>query len=182
MTMKEFLKNQRKKGVLFFLAGFFLGGILYYMCQEPMKQLLETMKQDMALWASEEQNFLQAYLFVIWERGKVLFIVWLAGFTKIYKAFCGAFLSFCGMQTGFLLLFFFSLYGTKGVLLWLSSGVPQLFVYIPLYLFSFYRIFERRREKNMPSLLFVFVFFLFGCFLEAKFNVPLVKFVHSLVT
>ena len=75
MSFKEFIKNRKKKAVLFFLAGFFSGGILYYLCQKPAGEALAHMEENMLLWAMEEQDFVQALLFVLWERGKVFSVL-----------------------------------------------------------------------------------------------------------
>lgn len=179
MTFFEFIKSRRKKAVLFFLAGFFSGGILYYLCQKPAGETLASMEENVLIWASEEQDFLQALLFVIWERGKVFSVLWLAGYTKIYKVYIRVFIAYAGLQSGFLLTFFIMLRGTKGILFWLVSGTPHLLVLVPLYLYSFYRICERRREKVMPAVLFIIVCFLLSCFLEAKVNLPLVQWMYS---
>lgn len=179
MTFLEFIKSWRKKAVLFFLAGFFSGGILYYLCQEPAADALASLEENMVLWAEEETEFVQVLLFVLWERGKVLSVLWLAGYTKIYKAYICAFLVYVGMQSGFLLTFFVVFRGTKGLLYWLVSGFPHLLLLAPLYVYSFYRIFERKREKVMPALLFIVVCFVVSCVLEARFNVPLVQWVYQ---
>lgn len=179
MTFLEFVKSRRKKAVLFFLAGFFSGGILYYLCQKPAGELLVQMEENMVLWAAEEQDFFQAFLFILWERGKVFSVLWLAGYTKIYKPYTAAFITYVGIQSGFLLTFFVTIRGTKGILYWLAAGCPQLFFLVPLYIYSFYRIFERRREKAMPAVLLILLVFVASCFLEAKINIPLIQWLYG---
>ena len=169
MSFKEFIKSRKKKAVLFFLAGFFSGGILYYLCQKPAGEELAHMEENMLLWAMEEQDFVQALLFVLWERGKVFSVLWLAGYTKIYKFYIRAFIMFT---------FFVTLRGTKGILFWLITGVPHLFFLIPLYIYSFYRILERRREKQMPAVIVILLVFVLSCVLEARINVPLVQWMY----
>lgn len=179
MTFLEFAKSRRKKAVLFFLAGFFSGGILYYLCQKPAGEILAQMEENMVLWAAEEQDFFQALLFILWERGKVFSVLWLAGYTKIYKLYTAAFIAYTGMQSGFLLTFFVMIRGTKGILYWLATGCPQLFFLVPLYIYSFYRIFERRREKAAPAVFLILFVFLAGCLLEAKINIPLIQWLYG---
>lgn len=179
MNFFEFIKSRRKKAVLFFLAGFFSGGILYYLCQEPASEALETLEANMLLWASEEQAFLSAFLFILWERGKVFSVLWLAGYTKIYKAYVCAFLVFVGIQSGFLLTFFVMRRGAKGTLYWLAAGCPQLLLLVPLYVYSFYRIFERRKEKSVSAVIFILLCFVTSCVLEARFNVPLLRWIYA---
>lgn len=179
MTFFEFIKSRRKKAVLFFLAGFFSGGILYYLCQQPAADALAALEENMLLWAEEEREFIQVFLFVLWERGKVLSVLWLAGYTKLYKAYICAFLVYTGIQSGFLLTFFVVTRGARGMLFWLATGFPHLLLLAPLYVYSFYRIFERKRDKAMPAVLFVAVCFVVSCVLEARFNVPLVQWVYT---
>lgn len=177
MNFKEFIKSRKKKAVLFFLAGFFSGGILYFLCQKPAGETLAGMQENLMLWAEGEQDFFQALLFIVWERGKAFFVLWLAGYTKIYKAYICAFITYVGMQWGFLLTFFLMMRGTRGIVCWLVSGVPHLFLLVPLYIYSFYRIFEKKRKKAMPAVIFIIFVFLLSCVLEAKVNIPLLQWV-----
>lgn len=179
MSFREFIKSRRKKAVLFFLAGFFSGGIFYYLCKEPAAESLASMKESMVLWASEQQDFWQALLFFLWERGKVLAVLWLAGYTKIYKVYISAFITYIGVQAGFLLMFFVMLRGARGILCWLASGFPHFLVLVPLYVYSFYWVFERRRQKLMPAFLLVVLCFVGSCVLEARFNVPLLQWMYA---
>lgn len=179
MTFFDFVKSRRKKAVLFFLTGFFSGGILYYLCQQPAGDALAALEEDMEIWASGEQEFIRAFLFVLWERGKSFSVLWLAGYTKIYKAYICAFLVYAGLHSGFLLTFFVMVRGTRGILFWLASGCPQLIAFVPLYIYSFYCIFERRKDKMAPAFILIVMCFLIGCVLEARGNVPLMKWMYS---
>ncbi len=172
MTFLEFIKSRRRKAVLFFLAGFFSGGILYYLCQKPAGDALAALEENMVLWAAQEREFFQVFLFILWERSKVFAVLWLAGYTKICKTYICAFLIYTGIQSGFLLTFFIMIRGTRGLLYWLASGFP-------LYIYSFYRLFERKREKQTPAILFITVCFITACLLEAKFNVPLIQWLYK---
>lgn len=179
MTFWEFIKSRRKKAVLFFLAGFFAGGILNYLCRKSAGGEFSKMEENLVLWASQTQDFWQAFLFLFWERGKVFSVLWLAGYTKIYRIYIRAFITYAGIQAGFLLTFFIMLRGVKGVVLWLASGFPHLLLLLPLYLYSFYRIFERRRGKIMPALLLVVLVFAASCVLEARVNIPLFRWMFT---
>lgn len=179
MYFFEFLKSRRKKAVLFFLAGFFAGGILYYLCREPAGEALAALEENMALWASEEQDFLSVFLFVLWERGKVFSVTWLAGYTKICRAYICAFIVYAGIQSGFLFFFFVMVRGVNGILYWLASGFPHLLIFVPLYVYSFYRVCECRRDRVMPAAIFVVICFVAGCVLEARFNIPLMRWMYG---
>ena len=88
MTFFEFIKSRRRKAALFFLAGFFSGGILYYLCREPAGDALAALEENMLVWASGEQDFFQALFFILWERGKVFCVLWrdIQRFTRLILA------------------------------------------------------------------------------------------------
>lgn len=179
MTMKEFIKSRRKKAVLLFFAGFFAGGILYFLCQNPAADALNQAQENLLLWTAEKQKFLETLLFVLWERGKVFSILWLAGNTKIYKTYICAFITYVSLQSGFLLTFFIMMRGMKGILYWFVSGMPHLLLLVPLYIYSFFRICEKRRDKSVAAVVFIVIIFVVSCLLEAKVNVPLMQWVYE---
>ena len=160
MTFAEFIKSRKKRAILLFLAGFFFGGILYYICLEPAGDQLKAMGENVVLWAEGEVSFWETFPFIIWERGKVFALLWLVGYTKIYKGYIRVFLMYVGMQAGFMLLFFVLSKGVGGVLLWLGTGIPHLFLLVPVYLYSFYRIYERRRERSVAAVVVIVICFL----------------------
>lgn len=41
MALFEFIKDRKRKAVLFFLTGFFSGGILYFLCNDAAADLYE---------------------------------------------------------------------------------------------------------------------------------------------
>ncbi len=41
MALFEFIKDRKRKAVLFFLTGFFSGGILYFLCKDAAADLYE---------------------------------------------------------------------------------------------------------------------------------------------
>ncbi len=179
MTFAEFIKSRKKGAILLFLAGFFFGGILYYICLEPAGDQLMEMNENILLWAEEEVSFWESFPFILWERGKVFVLLWLAGYTKIYKSYVQGFLMYAGMQAGFLLLFFVLSQGAGGVLLWMGTGIPHLFLLVPLYLYSFYRIYERRREKSVAAVVVIVIWFLVSCLMETWGNIPLLQWLYT---
>ncbi len=179
MTFAEFVKSWRKRAVLLFLAGFFFGGILYYLCQEPAAESLASMEEKMAVWAGENTDFWKSLLFIIWERGKVFSLLWLIGYTKLYKGYILVFITYVGMQSGFMLTFFLVTRGVKGLLHWTVLGTPQVLFLVPLYVYSFYYIFERRRKKAAPAAVFWKFVFLFCGIFEAKVNMARVRWVYG---
>ncbi len=179
MTFAEFIRSRRKRAILLFLAGFFLGGIIYYLCVGPAGDQLAAMGENVVLWAQQEISFWNTLPFIIWERGKIFVLLWLVGYTKGYKGYVQGFVVYAGVQAGFMLLFFVLSQGVGGLLLWLGAGIPHLLLLVPLYLYSFYRIYERRRERSVAAVVMIVVCFLASCLLEAWGNVPLMQWLYT---
>lgn len=178
MGFQEFIKSQKKKAILFFLAGFFSGGLLFYLCRQPMGEALSQMEENLIFWASVEQSVWETLFILIWDRGKTLGILWLAGFTGIRKIYIGACIVCSGIQSGFLLFYFLLFRGARGVFFWGASSVLHLLFLCPLYLYSFYHICEKKREKRVPVLLVTLVLFVLSCVLETKVGVPLIQWMY----
>ncbi len=180
MTFREFLRGRRKRAVLLLLAGFFSGGILYYLCQGPAETALASMEESAFLWAEQDEQFWSAFLFVLWERGKTFGVLWIAGFTPMYRFFIRAFIVYAGIQCGFLFAFFLVGHGLRGLLLWAVNGIPHLILLVPLYLYSFFYLYEKRRGgKRVPAVILIVIVFLAAVFLEARVNVPLMRWAYQ---
>ena len=82
MALFEFIKDRKRKAVLFFLTGFFSGGILYFLCNGAAADLYEELWQNIKNWMQEKSPFLSNFLYSLWKRGKVAFIIFLAGNTR----------------------------------------------------------------------------------------------------
>ena len=50
MALFEFIKDRKRKAVLFFLTGFFSGGILYFLCNDAAADLYEELWQNIKNW------------------------------------------------------------------------------------------------------------------------------------
>ena len=85
MALFEFIKDRKRKAVLFFLTGFFSGGILYFLCKDAAADLYEELWQNIKNWIQEKSPFLSNFLYSLWKRGKVTFIIFLAGNTRWNK-------------------------------------------------------------------------------------------------
>ena len=57
MTLFDFIKDRKRKAVLFFLTGFFSGGILYFLCREAAADAYEELWQNVKIWITEEMPF-----------------------------------------------------------------------------------------------------------------------------
>ena len=53
MALFEFIKDRKRKTVLFFLTGFFSGGILYFLCNDAAADLYEELWQNIKNWMQE---------------------------------------------------------------------------------------------------------------------------------
>lgn len=175
MAFMGFLKSGRKGALLLLFAGFFLGGIIYTFCMEPAAEQLHIMGERAILWAESEASFWKVFFHVIWERGKVFALLWLAGGTKLYKGYIRLFLIYVGMQTGFMLLYFLNFQGVRGVLLWFGMMIPHGSLLVPLYLYSFFYLCEKRQERPVMAAFLLFLCFLAGCILETAGNIPLMQ-------
>lgn len=175
MTFMGFLKSGKKGVLLLFLAGFFIGGILYTLCMEPAADQLDIMGERAILWAESEVSFWIVFLHVIWERGKVLALLWLAGGTKLYKGYIRLFLIYVGMQIGFMLLYFLNFQGVRGLLLWFGMMIPHELLLVPIYLYSFFGICEKRHERSVMAVSLILLCLLAACVLETAGNIPLMQ-------
>ena len=67
MALFEFIKDRKRKAVLFFLTGFFSGGILYFLCNDAAADLYEELWQNIKNWMREESPFLSNFLYSLWK-------------------------------------------------------------------------------------------------------------------
>ncbi len=175
MTFAEFMKSRKKRAILLFLAGFFFGGIIYYMSLSAAGDVFTLVEENLVLWAATEVGFSDTFWYVLWHRGKVMALLWVMAQTKWARGYIRVFIVYVGMQAGFLLLFFLYSQGVQGSLLWVGSGLPHMLLLIPAYIYSFYRIFERKRETSPAAIFLIVILFLLSLVLEAKGNVMLMQ-------
>ena len=57
MALFEFIKDRKRKAVLFFLTGFFSGGILYFLCNDAAADLYEELWQNIKNWMRRNPHF-----------------------------------------------------------------------------------------------------------------------------
>lgn len=175
MTFVGFMKSRRKEALLLFFAGFFIGGILYTLCKDVASGQFDLMGERTVLWAESQVLFFDNLLHVFWERGKKLGLLWLAGGTKYYRGYIRVFLMYVGLQLGFMLLFFLKFRRVGGLLLWLGMMMPHALLLVPLYLYCFYRICEKRQDHSVAAIFLILICFFFSCLLETAGNIPMMQ-------
>ena len=56
MALFEFIKDRKRKAVLFFLTGFFSGGILYFLCKDAAADLYEELWKNIKNWIQRSEE------------------------------------------------------------------------------------------------------------------------------
>ena len=130
MALFEFIKDRKRKAVLFFLTGFFSGGILYFLCNDAAADLYEELWQNIKNWMREESPFLSNFLYSLWKRGKVAFIIFLAGNTRWNKNVFRAFVVWEGAKAGFFMTIFCHSMGVRGFFSCVAMGIPHMFLFL----------------------------------------------------
>ncbi|MDY3774306.1 MAG: hypothetical protein SO023_04225 [Eubacterium sp.] len=179
MTLLEFIKDRRRKAILFFLAGLFSGGILYFLCKEAAKDSYEYLTENVMIWMREEQDTLSVFLYQLCNRGKVALVMFLAGCTKWRQWIFRGFLVWQGAKTGFLLFFLWMSMGARGILCWMAMGFPQIFLLVPAYVIFFYGCLERKRKFTKVITGFFFFAILLSCVAEAVFGQKMIQLLQT---
>lgn len=167
MALFEFIKDRKRKAVLFFLTGFFSGGILYFLCNDAAADLYEELWQNIKNWMREESPFLSNFLYSLWKRGKVAFIIFLAGNTRWNKNVFRAFVVWEGAKAGFFMTIFCHSRGVRGFFSCVAMGIPHMFLLVPAYVIFFYGCLEKKRKYKTVITAGFFVLILLGCAVQA---------------
>ena len=146
MTLFDFIKDRKRKAVLFFLTGFFSGGILYFLCREAAADAYEELWQNVKIWITEEMPFVSTFLYTLWRRGKTAFVIFLAGNTRWNRGVFRAFIVWEGGKAGFLMTLMCMHMGVKGFFCCVASAVPHMFFFVPAYVIFIYGCLEKRRK------------------------------------
>lgn len=165
MALFEFIKDRKRKAVLFFLTGFFSGGILYFLCNDAAADLYEELWQNIKNWMREESPFLSNFLYSLWKRGKVAFIIFLAGNTRWNKNVFRALLSGRGKGRVFMTIFCHSM-GVRGFFSCVAMGIRICFFGAGVCVF-FYGCLEKKRKYKTAITAGFFVLILLGCAVQA---------------
>lgn len=175
MRQSERFRNLQKITLLF-LIGFFFGAIFYYLFHNSFEELMIQMESSLSGWSQGGHSFGYIFLQSLWNHGKYFVLLWLLSVSRISKIYQRVFAIYTGIRNGFLLLFFVFGKGGWGIFLYLISLFPHCLLLVPLYLFSFSWINEKRYHRHRTSvyLLIVLLFFA-ACFLECKCNLPIME-------
>ncbi|MGN1205457.1 MAG: hypothetical protein ACI4SQ_00550 [Eubacterium sp.] len=167
MTLFEFIKDRKRKAILFFLTGFFSGGILYFFCKEAAADTYANLWENIKIWMAEEMPFVSTFLYTLWRRGKVAFVIFLAGNTRWNRSVFRTFILWEGAKAGFFMTLFCMKMAIKGFFSAIAMGIPHMFLFVPAYVFFFYGSIEKKRKyKNGISVGFI-VAIVLGCVVQA---------------
>lgn len=182
MRKKEKLRNRRGKNPFFqnimilFLIGFFVGAIFYYLFQSSFQELFQSMENSMIQWKTQGATSWWDFFAILWNHGKYFGFMWILASSKVSHWFEKIFTIYTGLRNGFLMMFFIFGKGFMGVVLYLVSLMPHCLLLVPLYLFSFLYIREKRQGKRQTTIYIVLALtFLIACLLEFKWNCSWMK-------
>lgn len=165
-----------QKILLFFLIGFFIGAVLYYIFQHSFADLSKQMEYNLTLWTKEGESSWKLMFSSLWQHGKylLLFAIFSAGPLK--KLYQKLFTCYTGLRNGFLLMFFLCAKGAFGLLIYPVSLIPHILLFAPLYLYSFSAVNENRQDKRrITKWVMVILVFIVACVLEVKVNLPIME-------
>lgn len=179
MTWMEFIKSRKRKAVLFFLTGFFSGGIVYFLCNEAAADAYEELWQNVKQWMQEEQPFFSSLMFALWKRGKVAGILFLAGNTRWNQNIFRAFVVWEGVKAGFFMTIFCFHMGIRGILGCVAMGIPHMFLFVPAYVIFMYGCLEKKRKYKKGITAVFFIMILAGCVVQAMAGQKVVHVLQS---
>ncbi len=164
--------------LLLFLTGFFCGGLFYYIFQNSFSSLLVSFEGSADYWSGQEQDPIYSFVQVLWNHGKYFALLWLLAYSRIKRGYQMGFTLYTGVRNGFLLMFFLFAQGSRGILIYVCSLLPQCLIFVPLYLFCFVWINENREIRyKIPMTAAVLLLFVAACMMESRWNLPLMRFV-----
>lgn len=161
---------------LFFLIGFFLGAVFYYIFQHSFETLKKQLEENLTLWSQEESSSLTLFAKSLWQHGKYLLLLGIFSIGTLKKVYLKMFTCYTGLRNGFLLMFFLYAKGAFGILVYLISLIPHGVLLAPLYLYLFSVANENRQDKrHVTRWICVILVFITACGLEVKVNLPLME-------
>lgn len=155
-----------KRILLFFLIGFFIGGIFYYLFQASF----ENLEQNLTIWSRTEQTVIPL-LRSFWQHGKYLLLLWVFSMNSLSWLYQKGFTIYTGIRNGFLLMFFIYSKGIFGIIIYLISLLPHGILFMLLYLYLFLLQSQNRQSKQRATRwILVLLVFITACVLEVKIN------------
>lgn len=162
--------------ILYFLIGFFCGAVFYYLFQNSFEGVKEQLEANVRKWSVADATLLSLLWQSIWSHGKYFVLLWILSVSRISGGYQKVFTLYTGIRNGFLILFFLYARGAYGILVYLASLFPHTLLFVPLYLFSFAVIQEKRQIKH--KVMFgtaLFLVFFTACLVEVKGNLPIME-------
>lgn len=162
--------------ILYFLIGFFCGAVFYYSFQNSFAGMQKQLERNLTQWSAQGLPFLSLFGKSVWNHGKYFVLMWILSASKISRSYQKFFTLYTGVRNGFLMLFFLFTRNIYGMVLYIASLFPHVLLLVPLYIFSFIVIHEKRQVRH-KGVFVVFLLLVFGaaCFLEVKCNLPLME-------
>lgn len=169
---QEYTDN-RQKIILGFLVGFFVGAVLYYLCQKSFITLKSQLENNVLQWENKE-SFGEKYLRTLWFHGKYYILFWIMAAGRWKKVYQNFFIAYTGFRNGFFMMFLFFTYGLKGFAIALVSNFPQCILFVPLYWYSMLLANQKRQSKHrISTALILILVFTAACLIEVKANLPI---------
>lgn len=162
---------------LFFFLGFFLGVFLYYTFQASFSDVLEDLTMSIDGWKENPQGTWLLVLKNIGKHGRWFLLMWLMALSeRLLFTYQIVGLLYTGCRMGFLAVLFVMFRGFRGILLFFCSQIPQGFLLAGIYLFCFWWLRPGKRKKHPVTVYTVTaMLFLLSCYLEVKWNIPLMR-------
>lgn len=169
-------KEELQKIFLLYLIGFFIGAVMYYIFQQSFQELRKQLEDNLMFWSQRGENTMALLGKSIWQHGKYLFLFLVFMIGPLVNLYQNIFSWYTGVRNGFLLMFFLYARGGMGIVFYVFSLIPHVFLLVPLYLHLFLNKKENRQEKHkLLRWSCVILVFITACILEVKANLPLME-------
>ena len=181
---KEYVMNELWKGsgrkmsagkqcLLLSLGGFLLGILFFWLFKNSFVEELRKMNESVSVTAKQGQPLLAAFFYVVLERSKSFWLLWIFSTSKLRLPYIMFFITYKGVGLGFLYSFFILEYKLLGLRFCLYYLFPHMILLIPVFLLSFFKIVRQNRNHMALTIIILYVLLLASCFLEVRFNLPL---------
>lgn len=176
--------------IALFIAGMAIGILTGYFMKSSLYSPLITIYKDILSRLTSLDISRSEIFFLSLKRNlKYFVLIYMFAITNIWNWYYGAFLLYIGFSNGLLLTFNIILYGMAGSIRYLCYLFPQSLIFIPIYILiiahcnSFHKTYYVCTDtakkgkllfRQFPFWIFIILFMIAGCILEAWLNLPLV--------
>lgn len=176
--------------IALFIAGMTIGILTGYFMKSSLYSPLITIYNDILSRLTSLDISRSEIFFLSLKRNlKYFVLIYMFAITNIWNWYYGAFLLYIGFSNGLLLTFNIILYGMAGSVRYLCYLFPQSLIFIPIYILiishcnSFHKAYYGCTDtsikgkllfRQFPFWIFIILFIIAGCILEAWLNLPLV--------